>query len=431
MTIRRSTSFLFLMAVFALPLSQQLFSWARLVKLHGDVRYASDTVLTWRGWLNESFQKKKDAWVNDSFGFRSEFVRLHNQLRYSLFGLPGAQAVVVGKAGYLYEENYIKAVTGDDLLDTQTINRRCDAVAHAARILQQENILLLVILAPGKGSYYPEFIPERYGSPAAVTNYSLWSDGLQKRHVNLLDFYAWFRSMKDTSRFPLYPKTGVHWSQYGVCLAMDSTVRFLERRTGEDCPEIRWDSIERTRSPRYDDKDIEDGMNLLFPLDHLEMAYPNMTVAQNGKARVPVLTIADSYYWQWFGSGVAGQLFNPAEVWYYFEEAHVSGSQQPPKKIADVPFLEKILQQRVIILLSTDANLSRFDYGFCDRLIREFSSSGANGFNEALLKKQMDDIRHSPDWYKQVIEKAITKGISVDSMLKLDAQWVLDQKARQ
>lgn len=431
MNIRRSTSFLFLMAVFALPLSQQLFSWARLIKLHGDVRYASDTVLTWRGWWDESFQKKKDAWVNDSFGFRSEFVRLHNQLRYSLFEKPGAQAVVVGKAGYLYEENYIKAVTGADLLDSQTTNRRLEAVAHAARILQQEKILLLVVLAPGKGSYYPEYLPERYGSPANVTNYSRWRDGLQNRQVPLLDFNAWFRSMKDTSRYPLYPKTGIHWSQYGVCIAMDSTVRFLERMTGEDLPDIHWDTIERTRSPRYDDQDIEDGMNLFFPLDHFEMAYPNMQVDQNGKTRIPVLTIADSYYWQWFGSGIAGQLFNPAEFWYYFEEAHVSGSQQPPKKIADVPFLEKILQQRVIILLSTDANLSRFDYGFCDRLIREFSSSGANGFNEALLKKQMDDIRHSPDWYKQVIEKAVTKGISVDSMLKLDAQWVLDQKARQ
>lgn len=425
----RTPSFLLLMAIFALPISQQLFSWVRLDRLHGAVSYASDTVFTWKGWWDESYQKKKEAWVNDSFGFRPEFVRLHNQLRYSLYGLPGARGVVIGREGYLYEENYIRAVTGTDLLDTAELNSRCEKIARAARLLQAEDVLLLVILAPGKGSYLPEYIPEKYGPPATVTNYVRWRDGLIGRGIPVLDFNAWFRGMKDTTRYPLYPKTGIHWSQYGVTLAVDSTVRYLEQELRLDLPDLRWENIELTTSARDDDKDIEDGMNLLFPLDRLTMAYPELIITGNGKQKVPVLTIADSYYWQWFGSGIAERFFEPAEFWYYFEEAHVAASGQPPKPVSELNLTEKLLAQRVIILLSTDANLSRFDYGFSEQAIAALTHPKRADEAEARIRRQEADIRNTPDWYRQVIEKAKARGIPVDSMLRLDALWVVEQKA--
>ncbi len=427
----RSPSFILLMAIFALPLSQQLFSWARIVKLHGAVTGATDTVFTWKGWWDESYQKQKEAWVNDSFGFREELVRLHNQLRFSTFGVINARGVVAGKEGYFYEENYIRAVTGADLLDDAELNRRLDGVARAATLLKQEGILLLVILAPGKGSYLPEYIPERFGKPAAVTNYTRWRDGLEQRAVPLLDFHAWFRQMKDTSRYPLYPKTGIHWSQYGVCLAIDSTLRYLEKELSTDLPELHWDKVELTTEARADDKDIEDGMNLLWPLERLPMAYPNVSVHAEGKNRIPLLTIGDSYYWQWFGSGLAGGLFEPAEFWYYFEEAHVSGSGKGPVPVKELNLVDKILAQRVIILLSTDANLPRFDYGFCARVIEAFQHPKSPAELESLVRRQEEDIRNTPAWYQAIVVKAKEKGIPVDSALRLDALWVLDQKAKQ
>ena len=47
-------------------------------------------------------------------------IRTMNQIDYSLFNETHARSVLVGKEGYLFEENYIKAALGlDDLKSTQ------------------------------------------------------------------------------------------------------------------------------------------------------------------------------------------------------------------------------------------------------------------------------------------------------------------------
>jgi hypothetical protein len=37
------------------------------------------------GWINGDYQREKEKYFNDQFGFRNDFVRLHNQIGYSLF----------------------------------------------------------------------------------------------------------------------------------------------------------------------------------------------------------------------------------------------------------------------------------------------------------------------------------------------------------
>ncbi len=42
------------------------------------------------------------------------------------------------------------------------------------------------------------------------------------------------------------------------------------------------------------------------------------------------------------------------------------------------------------------------------------------------LEDMMQKIRNTPDWFKKIEQKAKKNGISVDSMLLIDAQWILD-----
>lgn len=39
-----------------------------------------------------------------------------------------------------------------------------------------------------------------------------------------------------------------------------------------------------------------------------------------------------------------------------------------------------------------------------------------------------NEIRNSPEWYKSVRKKAKENGISVDSMITLDAQYMVEQE---
>jgi hypothetical protein len=75
---------------------------------------------------------------------------------------------------------------------------------------------VLVILAPGKASYFPEFIPDEMATITKLnTNYEGYKAELKESTVPFIDAHQWFRNMKDTSRYPLFPKCGIHWSKYG------------------------------------------------------------------------------------------------------------------------------------------------------------------------------------------------------------------------
>ena len=93
--------------VLLIPFLQYEFQFAGELPLKGDVEYFPDMKFSVGSWKDESFQKAKEKYLNQQFGFRNFFVRLNNQIYYSIFCQAKANGVVVGKQGYLYEENYI------------------------------------------------------------------------------------------------------------------------------------------------------------------------------------------------------------------------------------------------------------------------------------------------------------------------------------
>ena len=93
------------------------------------------------------------------FGFRSTFIRLHNQLKYWIYNEFSANGVVIGKDRYMYEESYIKTYYGLDFKGNDTLLVMAEKLKRLQNILHKQNKLLLVVLAPGKGYFYPEYIP--------------------------------------------------------------------------------------------------------------------------------------------------------------------------------------------------------------------------------------------------------------------------------
>jgi len=193
--------------------------------------------------------------------------------------------------------------------------------------------------------------------------------------------------MKDTSRYPLYSKTGIHWSLYGVAIAVDSLVKYMEKVAGIDMVDFGWNGVEVSSTPRDTDDDIAEGMNLLFPIKTGKLAYPNLQFNDSPeKVRPKVLVIGDSYYWNIMGSGIGSRLFGDNSFWFYNQEAH-NPAWPSPRQVNSLNVLEELDRQDFVILLSTEANLFKFPFGFLDNVTRAYTNPTQA---EQMTKEQRD-----------------------------------------
>ncbi len=433
MKTTRYILFTVLMLLLILPAVQRFAGFIRESPLKGAITLPEKPVLNSKSWFDGSFQENYDPYLEQTVGFRPTLIRINNQIAFSVFDTALANGVIIGKNNYLYENNYVKAYEGVDFVGYKEINEQVAKAKIIQRKLEENGQHFLIVFAPGKGSYFPEYIPEKYRvKNRGITNYDCYASRFLQEGIPFIDFNRWFIQMKDTSRYPLYSKTGIHWSLYGVALSVDSLVRYMEKMAGIDMVDFSWDGIEVSSDPRDTDNDIANGMNLLFPIKTGEMAYPNIRFNDPpGKTRPDVLVIGDSYYWNIMGSGIASRLFGDNNFWFYNREAH-NPKWREPKKVSDLNILDEIKKQQFVILLFTDANLYKFPCGFFNDVTDawehpEQSIAISPEVKEKRIKEIIADMRKSKETVEMIRQKAIKKKISFEEMLRLDANWILEQ----
>ena len=334
-------------------------------QLKGAVTKAGKPHFSTELWMKGTFQQSFEEYINDNIGVRPFFVRVRNQLAYSLFDEATARGVIRGKENYLYELNYLKAFNGVDFIGNDSIQARVKRIKNLQDTLSQLGKTLVVCLAPGKGSFYPEYFPEEHVSePTQKTNYHHFSKTFDEMGVNTIDFNKWFLEMKDTCSCMLYPRYGIHWSDYGMMMAADSLIRYIEYIHNMDMPNLEVFDVKKSRRISEGDYDIASGMNLLFQLKTSPMCYAKYrytSVSETTKPKVTV--IADSFYWAMFNIGIGSSSFSYGGFWFY-NKAIYPESYSSSVTVSDVDLAQKIDDTDVFILMSTEANLARFPFGF-------------------------------------------------------------------
>jgi hypothetical protein len=443
MRLLKNILFGLLMLMIGIPLIQRTVPVFKEMPLKGAYDLPAKPSATLKSVFDGTYQDAYNNYFEHTIGLRPLLVRIHNQVAYTVFDTALASGVIIGKHNYLFEINYIKAWKGWDFSGQKAIDEQVRKALFVNSKLREAGKTLLFVMAPGKASFFPEYIPERYIRRAAgeKTNYTAYLEGFRKNNLPLIDFNGWFVKMKDTASYPLYPKCGIHWSSYGVALSTDSLIRYLEKDRNIDMVDFGWSGFEIPDTLRSPDYDIAEGMNLLFKIPHYRMAYPKIHFGnEQGKIKPNVMVVGDSYYWNIFGTGISARLFNDNNFWYYNVEAH-NPSWPAPVKTTEINLLEAVGKTDVIIILATEANLYRFPYGFIDRLYDVLMSQGAirnsernevvDSGKDAEIAEIMKNIDTNKDWSGSVRNKARERGISYQEMLRLDATWMWEQKKKQ
>lgn len=367
--IIKAVLFLIFLGMMIYPAFQKRYGWYVEEPLNGAIEKPTAPSFNWHDWWEGEYQKEAQTYLKETMGFRPTFVRIHNQIHYWLYNIAVANGVIVGKNDYLYERNYIDAHLGRDYIGYQLIHTKVQKIAFLSDTLEKLNKSLVIVFAPGKGSFYPEYIPTEFNPQQQdSSNYEVYKAALLKTDVHFLDLHQWFRDMKDTAPYPLMPKTGIHWSKYGAVLAADSLLSYLASIDSCKYPDLIIDSVQASEAMEDSEDDVEKGMNLFFNIPDLQMGTPFYHFDYSGElSEKKVAVVADSYYWALNNIGLSKDCFNNGQFWYYNEIIYGEGLDAPIKT-ADINLQSEIEKNDVIILLSTDANLWKFAFGFIDQL---------------------------------------------------------------
>ncbi len=364
----RGRLFFLLMLIVAFPFLQHGLSFFTTGPLNGAVVPVADSSFTWDGWWSGAYQKHKNLFLNDSTGFRADLVRLNNQLDYWLFNKVHANGVVVGKDECLYEQFYIDEYYGKDFAGYDSILNEVTKLRKVQDTMERLGKTFVFIMAPSKAYYFPEKLPESDGGKAGehTTNYATFKKIAAERSLHLLDFNAWFTGMKDTSKELLFSNLGTHWTVYGSLKATDSIIKYIERQRGIRMPELRWNDVEHTDTPRRTDNDLAVGLNLISHFKKERFAYPRYFYTTDSSAKkLKSIYIGDSFLWMLIDNGLMRNTSSDFQIWYYFNEAwsdKALSGQEPMRHMDEFDWKSYLAGTDCLVLLYTPANIKGFSY---------------------------------------------------------------------
>nr|WP_262908679.1 hypothetical protein [Hymenobacter translucens] len=329
--------------------------------------------------------------------------------------------VTVGQDDVLYQPVSIAAYQGRDYAGASELDYRVQLLKVIQDSLAAQGTQLLVVLAPGKARILPGQLPSQYaGLPRTTSNYDGVLQAARRYQLNVLDAAALMQRWQDTTRFPLFPRGGTHWSGYATALVADTLFRRVEHLTRLDLPDFAthgYTVATSIDSMRYTDDDLQKILNRMWSTPPYPMAYPRVRFSPDTarKQRANALIIGDSFAQSFYNFYPYFQkLFTPASrYWAGYEYVFWPESAPESHTVRDLNLREQLAGRHMVLLICTEQNFGQLGFGFtyqAYRLFRPFTPADEAAISELAkeLEKQAswEEIANDPDFARHVREKA-------------------------
>lgn len=324
-----------------------------------------------QGELQENLEEN----IRYNFGFREVLIRLYNQYIWDFYHRSSNKTVKVGKDDWLFGfddfGNYCQGAEfkcGKDISATKNrLDLEASRMYKVQHILDDYRIFIFVSLLPSKAFVFPEYLPP-YPNPDheplhAITYFPPLFDSLGINYINVEKIFEDWKGHVD---YPLFPKTGTHWSHIAAEHAFDTIMRYVEHTAPIKL--LHYDIGETyVAAPQYPDTDLEDVMNLLRPIRPNTHYYADVKVVSDKTAAFPtLLVIGDSFFWNISGSVPLGALFLRYQYWYYNSTIYFNDQYNHTDQ---VDLLEEIFRSRIINLSYSPRQLYLFSDGFLPKAL--------------------------------------------------------------
>ena len=429
--------FVCISAVLAAILLQSFTHIVKMNPLKGfDKEEQPPVELSFKTYYDGSYQDYLTEHAKRNTGFREFFIRNYNQVAYSCFNKITNKNIVKGRDQELYLKMYLNEATGvtfkqhfADVDEAKAEARKnVEETLRLIDTLHQHGKAFLFVFAPTKPAVYPDKLPSYYKNH--LFDFSLEEYYIQlfkENHIPHIDFYHYFQDIRDTFPYPLYPRTGTHWSEATIPYVADSVLKKLAEITGYKLPSVHYIDDNLSTDYSVQDGELEASMNLLFPLNKPAIPRPVFELTDTVGADKPnLLVVADSYFTQLRNSTFI-EAFDTWEFWVYNRDVQSSNPQHQWKQLDQLLDADKVLDNADIVMAVFTAPMYyTYMFGFPQTAQNLFQNGEIS--EGAKLQAVIQMIKDNEDWMKAVEKQAEERGLTVEQNLRRNAIYVLEKK---
>lgn len=218
---------------------------ATVAGLDREVQRDEDQASTAPGLLGRA------AWFDGHFAFRAWLVRAQAYLRFQLTGVSPLPTVWRGREGWWYyaDDGAVEETLNPSLLTPAELDAWCETLQHTADWLRGQGIAYVFVVAPGKQTIYPEFLPDGLHPRGGRTRVDQVVEALRARTtVPVLDLRGALLAAKDGGA-ALFHQTDTHWNDVGAAIGYRDILRALPAVPGL-APPAGADAFALTPSPQ-------------------------------------------------------------------------------------------------------------------------------------------------------------------------------------
>ncbi len=377
---------------------------------------------TFQNYADGSWQQFIDAYCNEHFGFREPLIRYYNQYLWSCFKETNNATVLRGKDNWLFEEIYVKDhyeslmynYTNDTAEMRKIFETEVLRLWKVQELLKEHNIHIFVNITPRKDVIFPEYLPENrsYLHPEGLRAYDYYKKRFDELGVNYIDNVALFKKIKNNVDYPLFPKTGTHWSNIASVYVFDSILRYMEVLGNQSLRNLEI-SKKYTAPTRKPDDDLEQLLNLARPIPSAPNYYVDVKVIDDSTAAKPYfIVIGDSYHWNFVYNIPLLDIFRKVPYWYY---NYIIYGDEENTATLDLDLEKELMRTDYIMLNYGTTSLYGLGSCFLPRALLHLCYDQT--IIDSVASRVMDTIKSDKKWYAELLEESKVKHKKVEDIL--------------
>lgn len=170
------------------------------------------------------------AWFDGHFAFRAWLVRAQAWLRFQLTRVSPLPTVWRGREGWWYYagDGALEETLNLTLLTPVELDAWCETLQHTSDWLHARGIAYVFVVAPGKQTIYPEFLPDGLHPRGGPTRVDQVVEALRTRtSVPVLDLRDALSAARAAGGPALFHQTDTHWNDVGAAIGYREILKAL------------------------------------------------------------------------------------------------------------------------------------------------------------------------------------------------------------
>ena len=139
-----------------------------------------------------------------------------------------------------------------------------------------------------------------------------------------------------------------------------------------------------------------------------------------------VIVIGDSFFWPVYNKTWENEFFKYIEFRYYNREIDRSDKDKGLLPCAE-NWREKLKQFDVVLFLVSEANLSKFPWGFTDQVLTSLQTSFEPGSRRELLDKIEFNVRNDARFMRELSDRATFQDLDFDTVVNKEVKVLLEE----